>query len=542
MDTSKGKGSLSLLSKGVALGFLLVSLICVSVIGYQYTTLKDFERLVVEDLDHANSVQTMNYLFKVQVQEWKNVLLRGHDKDKLDKYWGSFQKREAEIQDVGKTLLTHLSDESSKNKVANFLTAHQKMAAAYRAGLEQFKQSGFDHKAGDQAVSGIDREPAQLLAEAVEMIITQSQNMAQRNTQRSSTMAAVVIPLVLVTVLIIVGGVIYAMNNLVISPLNSLMTGIKRMTQGDYTQPVSTKAKGELAQLANDVNIMQHGLRNMIEDMKSSATVLDDNSQRLQNMMAGMLRQSDEVQTRTELLATATNEMTAASQEVAGNASGAAEAAMQADHSAQDGIKVMNNTIGSINQLADDVQNVASVMNKLASDTSKIGSVLDVIKGIAEQTNLLALNAAIEAARAGEQGRGFAVVADEVRTLAQRTQESTEEIHQIISTVHNGTKDAVQAMQVSQDRTAQCVTLSQQAGETISSVTAAVETIKGMNTQIATAAEEQSSVADEINANINGVAALAQETHESVENSREISQKLSSLASSFRQLSSQYKV
>jgi len=320
------------------------------------------------------------------------------------------------------------------------------------------------------------------------------------------------------------------------------MAGIKRMTQGDYTQPVNTKAKGELAQLASDVNVMQHGLRNMIEDMKSSATVLDDNSQRLQSMMTGMLRQSDEVQTRTELLATATNEMTAASQEVAGNASGAAEAAMQADQNAQDGIKVMNNTIGSINQLADDVQNVASVMNKLASDTSKIGSVLDVIKGIAEQTNLLALNAAIEAARAGEQGRGFAVVADEVRTLAQRTQESTEEIHQIISTVHNGTKDAVHAMQVSQDRTAQCVTLSQQAGETISNVTAAVETIKGMNTQIATAAEEQSSVADDINANINGVASLAQESHEAVESSREISQKLSSLASSFRQLSSQYKV
>jgi|GEM_PF-4668026 len=203
MDVLKDKGSLSLLSKGVALGFLLISLICVGGIGYQYTILKDFERLVVEDLDHANSVQSMNYLFKVQVQEWKNVLLRGHDQQKLDKYWGSFQKHESDIQGIGKSLLAHLSNESSKSKVTSFLTSHQKMATAYRTGLEQFKQSGFDPKAGDAAVAGIDREPAKLLAEAVDMIVTQSQNIARRNTEHADTMAAVVIPLLLITVLII---------------------------------------------------------------------------------------------------------------------------------------------------------------------------------------------------------------------------------------------------------------------------------------------------------------------------------------------------
>ncbi|RLU01238.1 MAG: methyl-accepting chemotaxis protein [Ketobacter sp.] len=541
MDANTNTNTLSLLSKGVGLGFVLVTLICCSAIWYQARIVSHFEVLVTEDLAHVSAIQKMNYLFKVQVQEWKNVLLRGHDAARREKYWAAFQEQESEIQELGKGLLQHLAPGEGKEEVSNFLSAHKSMAGAYRDGYQKFIAAGLDHKAGDAAVKGIDREPAQLLADAVAKLSEMAQSKAESNADEVNSLIAIIIPTALVAVIVIAGTVIFAMNSLIISPLQSLMLGIKQMTRGDYTHPITTSAKGELGQLAGDVNTMQQGLRKMVESMKTSASTLDDNAQHLQQMMSNMLRQSDDVQTRTELLATATNEMTAASQEVAGNASGAAEAAQQADQGAQNGIRVMNDTITAINQLADDVQNVATVMNKLAADTSRIGSVLDVIKGIAEQTNLLALNAAIEAARAGEQGRGFAVVADEVRTLAQRTQESTEEIHQIISNVHNGTQDAVHAMQVSQERTAKCVTLSQQAGEAITSVTSAVEAIKGMNTQIATAAEEQSSVADDINANINGVAVLAQETHESVASSREISEKLSELGAQFRKMASQNK-
>ena len=541
MDTDTNTSTLSLLSKGVGLGFILVTLICCSAIWYQSRIVDKLELLVSEDLSHVASIQNMNYQFKVQVQEWKNVLLRGQDPARLKKYWTAFQERESEIQDMGNTLLQHLDTGNGKEEVASFLASHKKMATAYRDGYQKFIDSGMDHKAGDAAVKGIDREPAELLNAAFNKLTQVAQSKAESSAREASSLIAVIIPLALSAVVVIAGIVIFSMNKLIIKPLQTLMVGIRYMTKGDYTHPITTDAKGELGQLASDVNVMQHGLRNMVESMKGSASTLDDNAQHLQQMMNNMLRQSDDVQTRTELLATATNEMTAASQEVASNASGAAEAAQQADQGAQNGINVMNDTIKSINHLADDVQNVANVMNKLATDTSRIGSVLDVIKGIAEQTNLLALNAAIEAARAGEQGRGFAVVADEVRTLAQRTQESTEEIHQIISNVHNGTQDAVHAMQVSQDRTAKCVTLSQQAGEAITSVTSAVEAIKGMNTQIATAAEEQSSVAEDINANINGVALLAQESHESVASSREISERLSELAGNFRQMAAQYR-
>ena len=541
MDTDTNTSTLSLLSKGVGLGFVLITLICCSALWYQSRIVSQFETLVTEDLNHVSAIQNMNYLFKVQVQEWKNVLLRGHQQERRERYWTAFQQRESEIQDIGKGLLQHLAPGDGREEVTSFLAAHKKMAGAYREGYQKFIDSGMDHKSGDAAVKGIDREPAELLASAVAKLSQNAQSKAEANANAVKSLIAVIIPVALVAVVVIAGTVIFAMNRLIINPLHSLMVGIKHMTNGDYAHPIRTDAKGELGQLASDVNSMQRGLRAMVEGMKNSASTLDDNAQRLRQMMNNMLRQSDDVQRRTELLATATNEMTAASQEVAGNASGAAEAAQQADQGAQNGIRVMNDTISAINHLSEDVHNVATVMNKLAADTSRIGSVLDVIKGIAEQTNLLALNAAIEAARAGEQGRGFAVVADEVRTLAQRTQESTEEIHQIISNVHNGTQDAVHAMQVSQDRTAKCVTLSQQAGEAITSVTLAVEAIKGMNTQIATAAEEQSSVAEDINANINGVALLAQESHESVASSREISEKLSDLAGNFRDMAAKYK-
>ncbi|MEE2732171.1 MAG: methyl-accepting chemotaxis protein [Pseudomonadota bacterium] len=541
MDATRNSSTLSLLSKGVCLGFALVTLICCGAIWYQSRIVSQFETMVTEDLAHVSTIQDMNYLFKVQVQEWKNVLLRGHDPARREQYWSAFQEREQEIQTLGNELLQHLATGDGQEEVTAFLASHRTMAGAYRDGYQQFIAAGLDHKAGDAAVKGIDREPAQHLSAAVTKLNQIALQKAEANAREARGLIAVIIPLSLLAVIVIASAILMIMNKLIIAPLQSLMVGIRHMTRGDYTHPINTTAKGELGQLSSDVNEMQLGLRAMVENMKHSASTLDDNAQRLQTMMNNMLRQSDDVQNRTELLATATNEMTAASQEVAGNASGAADAALKADQGAQHGIQVMNGTITAINRLADEVQNVANVMNKLAADTDRVGSVLDVIKGIAEQTNLLALNAAIEAARAGEQGRGFAVVADEVRTLAQRTQESTEEIHQIINNVNNGTQNAIQAMQVSQDRTANCVTLSQQAGEAISSVTIAVEAIKGMNTQIATAAEEQSSVAEDINVNINGVALLAQETHESVASSREISEKLSELAGSFRTMAARYR-
>jgi len=214
----------------------------------------------------------------------------------------------------------------------------------------------------------------------------------------------------------------------------------------------------------------------------------------------------------TDQVATAMNEMASTVQEVARNAEDAANCAIDADTAAKDGRKVVDNAVNAINTLAESVERVSEVVSKVEQDSNAIGSVLDVIKGIAEQTNLLALNAAIEAARAGEQGRGFAVVADEVRTLASRTQQSTEEIQRMIEQLQSGSKNAVQAMTEGRVQAQEGVGHAAQAGEALASIVESITRIRDMNTQIATAAEEQGAVADEINRTIVNIHEISEAT------------------------------
>ncbi|WP_375162922.1 methyl-accepting chemotaxis protein [Pseudomonas sp. LS44] len=233
---------------------------------------------------------------------------------------------------------------------------------------------------------------------------------------------------------------------------------------------------------------------------------------------------------RTDQVATAMHEMSATAQEVARHAAEAARAADDADHSAQQGEQVMQATIHTITGMRGEIANTAEVIRQLESDSGRIGKVLEVIRGIAEQTNLLALNAAIEAARAGEQGRGFAVVADEVRHLAQRTAESTAEINQIIDTVQNGAVNAVRAIESGQSRSEQGVTQVMEAGAMLQRITTAVEAIRDMNRQIATAAEEQTSVAEDISRNLTEITAIATSNEEQLRRTQHSSQELHGLS------------
>ncbi|WP_413044471.1 methyl-accepting chemotaxis protein [Pseudomonas sp. YJ42] len=241
-------------------------------------------------------------------------------------------------------------------------------------------------------------------------------------------------------------------------------------------------------------------------------------------------------------VATASQEMSATAQDVARNAAQAAEAARDADQATLEGLSVIDHTTHSIGSLADELNHAMSQVESLAASSDQIGSVLEVIRAIAEQTNLLALNAAIEAARAGEAGRGFAVVADEVRSLAQRTQKSIEEIRQVIERLQNGTRDVVTAMQSSRSQAQGSVDQVSHAVAALRKIGDAVAVISDMNLQIASAAEEQSAVAEEINRNVAGIRDVTESLSGQADESARVSQALNQLANHQQSLMGYFRV
>jgi len=296
------------------------------------------------------------------------------------------------------------------------------------------------------------------------------------------------------------------------------------------------------SEFANDFNnFMQHTHQMMIEVSNAAATI--NSSSADMNSVADNTRQiTNDQQQQIDQVATAINEMTATVQEVARNTSEAAEAAVKADEEADNGRAIVNQTLQSIRSLETTVSNATNVISTLDQDSQNIGTVLDVIKGIAEQTNLLALNAAIEAARAGEQGRGFAVVADEVRTLASRTQESTREIEETIAKLQAGAQNAVQAMTDGQEQTSLTVQKTNEVSQSLDSIAQAVGIIKDMNQQVATAGEEQSAVSNEINQNISRISELAYSSSEGAERTAHSSAEMAGLGNQLHQQTQFFKV
>ena len=285
-----------------------------------------------------------------------------------------------------------------------------------------------------------------------------------------------------------------------------------KMAEGDMTVHVDVQSRDEMGDLSVEFNKMAENVHKLIQGVRETAQEVTLQSSRVETIAS---RSSEEVSKQliqTEQVATAMNEMTATVQEVARNSVSASEAASLAHKEADEGKKLVVSTLGSIDQLSNEINKSVDVINRLVEDSSNISQVLDVIKGIAEQTNLLALNAAIEAARAGEHGRGFAVVADEVRTLAKKTQESTTEIESMITRLQSGVDNAVSTMGASREMAGNTVEESNKVGEALNHIVSAVNQIMDMNQQIATAVEEQSNVANEIDRNIVSINTSGEQT------------------------------
>lgn len=358
------------------------------------------------------------------------------------------------------------------------------------------------------------------------------------NNARNTTLIIGVLSLVL--------GLLFArlVSRLIGRPLNQTIEAMDEIAQGegDLTRRLDESGTNEISKLAAAFNRFSEKVRLMVSHVSGSTTQLASAAEEMSTITAETSRGVSRQQSETNQVATAMNQMTATVQEVARHATHAAEAATSADHDSSEGRSIVVATMKLIENLAREINSASTVISQLEHDSENIGSVLDVIRGIAEQTNLLALNAAIEAARAGEQGRGFAVVADEVRNLASKTQQSTSEIQEMIEKLQLGARSAVKAMHESSSHAEDTVKHSSQAAASLEKITAAVSMIKDMNAQIAIAAEQQSSVSEEINKNIVNISMVVNETADGASQTSSASGELARLSNELQKLVGQFKI
>ncbi|MGL6265386.1 methyl-accepting chemotaxis protein [Aeromonas jandaei] len=364
---------------------------------------------------------------------------------------------------------------------------------------------------------------------------------AERESKMNSSLQVGVLVILVILGVTLVATVI--VGNRVSKPLADAVLALNDIAngEGDLTQRLKVQSKDEIGQLASAFNRFVERIQSVVSQVGETSNHLFSAVDKLHHLSEHYDQQMHGHSRETDQVVTAVTEMSSTAQEVAASASNAASATSDAARESDAARGVVSTAINSINRLVGEVHTASGVIEQLAQETGKIGSVVEVIRGIAEQTNLLALNAAIEAARAGEQGRGFAVVADEVRSLAGRTQQSTKEINEMLQRLQGGVKQAVDVMQASEERSQETVQEASHIASSLDSMVMAVSTINDMNIQIATAAEEQHAVSEEINKNLVAIQQIVSELTSAAVESNSTTRDLANTGDKLRKLVSQFR-
>jgi len=439
-----------------------------------------------------------------------------------------WQAKYSDVSSIGSNLKIWLDDEQKTSMDAALAALEQ-----YRAAFDEFRQNRSNRLAAERRMAELSGE---VIAAAGQTLELATETM---RSQRSN----VYLLLALIGGLAIVIGALAALTitRMIVGPLRDTVAQAERVAAGDLSHSQASARRDEVGQLQNAMHRMNESLRNLIGRIGGGVSQIAAAAEQLSAVTAqtsaGVQTQREE----TDQVATAMNEMAATVQEVARNAEQASLAARQADQQARQGDRVVRDAIGQIGTLSSEVEHSAQAIEALNEQSGRIGSVLEVIRAVAEQTNLLALNAAIEAARAGEQGRGFAVVADEVRALARRTHDSTEEIEGLIGSLQQVAGQAVEQMQTSRDLTQRTVALANEAGTALGRITDSVSTIEQMNQQIAAAAEQQSSVAENISESVTRVRDIGEQSASGSEQTASASAELARLGIELQELVRQFR-
>ncbi|MCP1605642.1 methyl-accepting chemotaxis protein [Pseudomonas citronellolis] len=408
------------------------------------------------------------------------------------------------VSDAGKILL-HPDD---AKVFKNLTEVYPHGAPQVRPGVQEVQVDGHTQLVSMTRVEGL---PG--VSWYVALVLDKSAAYAMLSDFRTS---AVIATLVAIVAIIFLLGMLI---RVLMQPLTDMGRAMQDIAQGegDLTKRLAVHSRDEFGLLAEAFNRFVERIHESIREVAGTARQLHDVSQLVVNASNSSMANSDEQATRTNSVAAAINELGAAAQEIARNAADASHHASDASHQAGDGRQVVEQTIAAMNQLSEKISYASTHIEALNSRTVNIGQILEVIKGISEQTNLLALNAAIEAARAGEAGRGFAVVADEVRNLAHRAQESAQQIQGMIEELQVGAREAVNTMGESQRYSLESVEIANRAGQSLASVTGRISEIDAMNQSVATATEEQTAVVDSLNMDITEINTLNQEGVENLQ-------------------------
>ncbi|WMY10955.1 methyl-accepting chemotaxis protein [Paraburkholderia phenoliruptrix] len=460
---------------------------------------------VVANVANERMVSETLVLFKLQVQEWKDTLLRGKDPAKLQKYWSAFEMRERAVSKLADDLKRTLPAGESRDLVERFASAHVTMGAGYRRGLEAFRAADFEPSAGDSAVAGVDREPAALLEAAMKKIAANSALVSARadeDARRASVISATLMLVVLT--LAMVGG--YLFSRTVSRPLARALACAQAVATGDLSLEFEARGKDEIAELLAALKHMQTSLARVVGQVRDNAEGVATASAQIASGNLDLSSRTEEQAASLQETAASMEELTTAVRQNADHATVASSLTQSAWQTATTGGAMM--------------EKVIETMQGISESSAKVSEIIAVIDAIAFQTNILALNAAVEAARAGENGRGFAVVAAEVRSLAQRSASAAKEIKGLI--------------EQSAGRVESGFTLVHDAGAIIADIVRSVQRVTGVVGEISAASEEQRSGIEQVNLAVTQMDEVTQQNAALVEQASAAAQALAHQAASLR--------
>jgi methyl-accepting chemotaxis protein len=460
---------------------------------------------VQDNVANERMVSATLVAFKLQVQEWKDTLLRGKDPADLDKYWTAFQTREKTVSTLAAELKTKLPEGESRTLIERFAIAHTSMGEGYRKGFEAFKSAGFEPSAGDKAVAGVDREPSALLEQATQKIAADSAQVSAQAAIDAHHATEISIALMLaVLALAMIGGVMFSRT--VSRPLGHALSCARAVATGNLSMDFDSSGKDEIAQLLAALKDMQSSLSQVVAKVRENAEGVATASAEIASGNLNLSSRTEEQAASLEETAASMEELTGTVRQNAENARQASTLADAASHTASRGGVMMGQ--------------VVETMHGIADSSSKVAEIIAVIDAIAFQTNILALNAAVEAARAGEEGRGFAVVAAEVRTLAQRSASAAKEIKALIAQ--------------STDRVNAGSALVGNAGQIIAEIVGSVQRVTDIVGAISSASQEQSTGIEQVNTAVTQMDEVTQQNAALVEEASAAAHALAEQANSLR--------